>query len=257
MKAVYTNTTVDFGTSDVGPLVLGIKNAGADATYLPMVASTNVAVVQGLQQNGVDIKANILATGYGQALLDSPAASTLGPNTLLWQGYVPVELKTKATKQYQADLKKYGGINGVPDYGDYLGYITGDMAVLGLQQAGQEPDPAELRRQPAQGRHLRRRRAHVHQARHQPGELRQVRAHELRLLRVREGRQVRHLQQGQAGAGQVGRRVRPAEGQLRGPAQRRHDDHAADDRGALGRRRARPVRRARTGPSGAPARRAQ
>jgi branched-chain amino acid transport system substrate-binding protein len=139
MKAVYTNTTVDFGTSDVGPLVLGIKNAGADATYLPMVASTNVAVVQGLQQSGVDIKANILATGYGQALLDSPAASTLGPNTLLWQGYVPVELKTKATKQYQADLKKYGGINGVPDYGDYLGYITADMAVLGLQQAGKNP----------------------------------------------------------------------------------------------------------------------
>jgi branched-chain amino acid transport system substrate-binding protein len=138
MKDVYTNTTVEFGTSDVGPLVLGIKNAGADATYLPMVASTNIAVVQGLQQNGVDIKANILATGYGQGLLDSPAADTLGENTLLWQGYVPVENKTPATKQYQADLKKVG-IDGVPDYGDYLGYITADMAVTGLQEAGKNP----------------------------------------------------------------------------------------------------------------------
>jgi branched-chain amino acid transport system substrate-binding protein len=138
MKAVYTNTTVDFGTSDVGPLVLGIKNSGADATYLPMVASTNIAVVQQLQQNGVDVKANILATGYGQDLLDSPAAQTLDDNTLLWQGYVPVENKTKATKQYQSDLKKVG-IDGVPDYGDYLGYITADMAVTGLEQAGKEP----------------------------------------------------------------------------------------------------------------------
>jgi len=138
MKAVYTNTNVDFGTADVGPLVLGIKSSGADATYLPMVASTNIAVVQGLQQNGVAVKANILATGYGQDLLDSPAAKTLGDDTLLWQGYVPVENKTKATKQFQTDLKKVG-IDGVPDYGDYLGYITADMAVTGLEQAGKNP----------------------------------------------------------------------------------------------------------------------
>ena len=38
LKAVYTNTTVDFGTTDVGPQVLGIKNAGADAVYLPLDA---------------------------------------------------------------------------------------------------------------------------------------------------------------------------------------------------------------------------
>ena len=116
----------------------GIKNAGADATYLPMVASTNIAIVQGLQQNGVDIKANVLATGYGQDLLDSPAAATLGANTVLWQGYVPVENKTPATKQFVTDIKKTG-IDGIPDYGDYLGYITADMAVTGLQEAGKNP----------------------------------------------------------------------------------------------------------------------
>ncbi len=37
----------------MGPLVLGIKNSGADAVYLPMVAATNFAVVQALEQNGV------------------------------------------------------------------------------------------------------------------------------------------------------------------------------------------------------------
>ena len=35
---MYLNTTVDFGSTDVGPLVLGIKNSGADAVYLPLVA---------------------------------------------------------------------------------------------------------------------------------------------------------------------------------------------------------------------------
>ena len=31
LKPVYLNTAVDFGSTDVGPIVLGIKNAGADA----------------------------------------------------------------------------------------------------------------------------------------------------------------------------------------------------------------------------------
>jgi len=139
LDPVYTNTTVDFGSTDVGPLVLGIKNSGANAVYLPLVAASNFAIVQGLAQNGVDMKANILATGYGQDLLDSPIASTLKPNTVLFSTYKPVELKDKATKQFQADLKKYAGLNGVPDYGQYLGYITCELAILGLQNAGATP----------------------------------------------------------------------------------------------------------------------
>ena len=66
LDPVYFNTTVEFGTSDVGPLVLGIKNAGADAAYMPMVAESNLALVQGLEQNGVEMKFNALMTGYGQ-----------------------------------------------------------------------------------------------------------------------------------------------------------------------------------------------
>jgi ABC-type branched-subunit amino acid transport system substrate-binding protein len=139
LDPVYTNTSVDFGSTDVGPLVLGIKNAGADAVYLPMVAASNIAVVQGLQQNGVEMKANVLATGYGQEFLDSPVAKTLGPNTVLFQTYKPVELKDKATKQFQADLKKYAGLTGIPDYGVYTGYITCELAILGLQNAGKTP----------------------------------------------------------------------------------------------------------------------
>ncbi len=90
-------------------------------------------------QNGVKMKANVLATGYGQDLLDSPIASTLKSNTVLFQTYKPVEVKDKATKQFQADLKKYAGLTGVPDYGQYTGYITCELAILGLQNAGKTP----------------------------------------------------------------------------------------------------------------------
>jgi ABC-type branched-subunit amino acid transport system substrate-binding protein len=142
LKAVYTNTTVDFGTTDVGPQVLGIKNAGADAVYLPLDANTNLALVQGLAQNGVKMKSEILATGYGQQLLDQPVSKTFGPETLLASGWAPVELKTKATKQFQADLKKYAGVTGVPDFGLYTGYIDCDMAIVGLKNAGNPPTRA-------------------------------------------------------------------------------------------------------------------
>ena len=139
LKAVYTNTSIDFGSTDVGPIVLGIKNSGADAAYLPLVAGSNFAIVQSLQQNGVTMKAILMPTGYGQDLLDSPIASTLGPNVVLFQTYKPVEINDKATKQFQSDLKKYGDFTGVPDYGVYTGYLTCDLAVTALQQAGETP----------------------------------------------------------------------------------------------------------------------
>jgi branched-chain amino acid transport system substrate-binding protein len=144
LEAVYTNTTVDFGSTDVGPQVLGIKNAGADAVYLPLVAGSNIAVVQGLAQNGVKMKSTVLATGYGQPMLDQPVSKTFGPEVVMATGFAPVELKTKATKQFQADLKKYGGYTGVPDFGMYTGYITCDLALVGLKNAGNPPKRADF-----------------------------------------------------------------------------------------------------------------
>jgi branched-chain amino acid transport system substrate-binding protein len=136
LDPVYTNTAIDFGTPDVSPAVLGIKNAGADAVYLPMAAATNVAVVQGLQQNGVEMKASLLGTGYGQDFLDSPAAKDFPSSAFFLIGYKPVELKTAATKKFQADLKKYAGFTGVPDFGVYNGYIIADLIIKGCENAG-------------------------------------------------------------------------------------------------------------------------
>ena len=139
LKKGYLNTTVDFGSTDVGPLVLGIKNDGADGVYLPLVANSNIAVAQGLAQNGVKMKSIVMATGYGQPLLDQPASKEFGSNIVMAQGWAPVELKTKATKRFQADLKKYTGYTGVPDFGIYTGYIDCDLMLLGLEAAGKNP----------------------------------------------------------------------------------------------------------------------
>jgi len=82
------------------------------------------------------MKATVLATGYGQDLLDSPAAQALDSSALFLTGFQPVELKTAATKKFQADLKKYAKIAGVPDFGMYTGYILADYMITGMQRAG-------------------------------------------------------------------------------------------------------------------------
>jgi branched-chain amino acid transport system substrate-binding protein len=138
LEAAYTNTTVDFGTTDVGPLVLGMKNAGVDAVYLPLVLSSNLAIIQTAAQNNLQFKLAVLATGYGQALLDQPAARAIGPEVLFAQGWAPVELKTAATKRFVSDLTKFSSYRGVPDFGVYTGYLTADLMIKGLQAAGKD-----------------------------------------------------------------------------------------------------------------------
>ena len=138
LDPAYTNTSIDFGASDVGAPVLGLKNAGADGVYLPMAAATNVAVAQGLAQNGVPMKAVLMGTGYGQDFLDSPAAKSLPSSTFFLSGFKPVELKDPATKRFQADLKKYANVTGVPDYGEYTGYVLADYMIAALQKAGKD-----------------------------------------------------------------------------------------------------------------------
>jgi hypothetical protein len=76
-----------------------------------------------------------LMTGYGQSLLDSPAAKNLPSGVYFMQTYKPVEVNDKATKQFQTDRKK-AGLTGVPDYGQYTGYITCDLAITALEQMG-------------------------------------------------------------------------------------------------------------------------
>ena len=38
-RACTSNNTLEFGSTDVGPIVLGIKNSGADGVYLPLDAN--------------------------------------------------------------------------------------------------------------------------------------------------------------------------------------------------------------------------
>ncbi len=111
------------------------------------------AILQGLQQNGVKMKAILMPTGYSQDLLDSPTAVDQGPNNVLFQTYKPVEIGDKATKQFQADLKKVRAHRGArlrDLHGVHHVRPGGDRARAG----GQDADPEGLRRRLPWPRHL-------------------------------------------------------------------------------------------------------
>src|SRR5207244_8376553 len=87
LKSGYVTTTLPFGVTDVGPVVLGIKNSGSDGLYLPLDSDTNFAIVTALQQNNVKMRSNVLATGYSQDLLDQPIVDTIQPSDVMFTTY--------------------------------------------------------------------------------------------------------------------------------------------------------------------------
>ena len=123
--------------------MLGIKNAGADAVYLPLVANSNIAVVQGLAQNGVKMKSTILATGYGQPLLDQPVSETFGPEVVMLPPAAhPSSSRPRPPSSSRPTSRSTPATPACPTTAIYTGYITCDMAIVGLQNAGNPPTRA-------------------------------------------------------------------------------------------------------------------
>ena len=175
LKSVYTNTTVDFGSTDVSPLVLGIKNSGADSAFYAMNGNTNLAIAQGLVQNGVKMKAELMATGYGQQLLDQPAREDdrtggrlhagLGPGRGEDQGHEAVPGRPQEVRRVHRGAR-LRDLHGIPRLRP--GHPRAEAA-------GQEPEPEHVHRRPAQARSLqRRRRPRLRRHRHQRRGLRQA-----------------------------------------------------------------------------------
>ena len=137
------DTSIPFGSVSAGPIALSMKNANVNGAYMVMDDSTNFAILTAAKQAGVKLKAAVSATGYGQELLNDPAAVEAAQGAYFFViGGRPVELHTPATEAFQAALKKYANFTGVPDYGYYAGWETADLAVDGLEGVAKNPTRA-------------------------------------------------------------------------------------------------------------------
>jgi len=136
LQAGYLDNSLAFGSTDVGPLVQKIKQSGTDALYVPVVQSTGYALVKGLQQAGVKMKSVLLATGYGQEVLNDAATREASKGVDFSTIVAPVESGKPGATAMQDALTKYAGASGIATFGEYIGWLTADLFIYGLEQAG-------------------------------------------------------------------------------------------------------------------------
>jgi branched-chain amino acid transport system substrate-binding protein len=144
LKAGYLDNSLAFGSTDVGPIVQKIKASGTDALLVPVVQSTGYALIKGLQQAGVKMKSVILSTGYGQEVLNDPATRDASKGVDFATIVAPVETGKPGAIKMQNALTKYAGVQGIPTFGEYIGWITADLFISGLKQAGADASSLEF-----------------------------------------------------------------------------------------------------------------
>jgi ABC-type branched-subunit amino acid transport system substrate-binding protein len=144
IKVGYLNDTVPLGTTNVQPLVLAMKNAGVNGFIGLLEPNAALLTIQGLRQQGVNLKAGVLFTGYGGDLQQAGAGAEAAADGVYFPlQFEPVELHTAATQQLQQDLKSVG-VTTDPTFAEYLGYLSVDLLVHGLEKAGNDPTQANL-----------------------------------------------------------------------------------------------------------------
>lgn len=144
LKAGYVNSKFPFGSTDVQPIALAMKDAGIDAVTPEVDPNTSFALITALRDAGVNLKVALLPIGYGVDLLQAgPGTLKEAQNVYFSLQYEPIELHTKATQMFVDALSATGGTTapGLPTYDGYASIL---MLVQGLQGAGPTPTQASL-----------------------------------------------------------------------------------------------------------------
>lgn len=144
IKVGYQNYNFPLGSTNVGPIVLAMKSAGINGLNTSIVTNSNLAIVTGLNQQGVHVT-NVLATGYGGDLIQGgPGAKQQAEGSYFITAAEPVEMNTAATKKFQSALRTYAGVTGDPTFGEYNGYLSVAAFVAGLKGAGSNVTQSSL-----------------------------------------------------------------------------------------------------------------
>jgi ABC-type branched-subunit amino acid transport system substrate-binding protein len=144
LKIGFLDTQFPFGSTNVGPDVIKMKDAGIDSFTSETESSTSYAFITALRQAGVNLKVVLLPTGYGGDLIAAgPGAQQTAQGAYFSTSFLPVESNTPATQQFQADLRSVG-VTSDPTYAEYCGYTSIALLVQGLQKAGPNPTQASL-----------------------------------------------------------------------------------------------------------------
>jgi branched-chain amino acid transport system substrate-binding protein len=134
---------VSFGSTDMAPTALKMKQDGVDGVTLGVVPNTAFALAAELRQQGVNPKAFLMLTGYGGDLLSSSAAVTAAQGFEFSSTGQPVESNTPATQKLVKNLATAGETQ-TPTFAEQTGYISMTAFAAGLKAAGNNPTKASF-----------------------------------------------------------------------------------------------------------------
>jgi len=133
LKNGYQNTKFPFGSTDVQPVALAMKNAGVDGVTTSTDPNTSFALVGALKTLGVDLKAVLFPIGYGGDLLEQGGAVAKDIEGAYFSiQFQPIELNTPGTQKFLKYLKDTGGTQA-PGLPPYTAYTSLDLLVQGLK----------------------------------------------------------------------------------------------------------------------------
>ena len=146
IKVGYLNSQFPIGSTNVGPLVLAMKSAGVDSLSADVEQSTSFALIAGLRQDGVDLKAPLLAAGYGGDLRSAGSvAEQQAQGAYFGTLFEPVELHTAATERLVNAMQKYAGVSaGQITANEIYSYMAVEAFITGLKAAGSNPSQASF-----------------------------------------------------------------------------------------------------------------
>lgn len=131
------DTSAVFTTDDMTPQALNMKKADVEGEWAVFAQTQSIGLSQALQQQGMHLKALLVAEGYNAI----PAASSAAAQGLEVMLYAPpVESGNKAVLSMMAAIHKYSPYTQA-DYSGHMitGWLAADLMVTGLKLAGKNP----------------------------------------------------------------------------------------------------------------------
>lgn len=140
IKVGLEELAVPFGTADFTAQSLSMKKAGVNGAICSCVQTTNVAMLTGAKQAGVDLKAGVGLAGVDPTLFSTPTVTSTVQGSF-WQTFTAPLGANSAVNAMVASLKKtdtsYTG--GYPTFGTTIAYIGAQIMLKGLALAGTNP----------------------------------------------------------------------------------------------------------------------
>ena len=140
LKSTYINSTIPLTQEGgFGSIVQQMKQEHVDGIYIEMQPTANFALLEAMQQAGMNVKAYLMDISPPAAIFQNQAAAAAAQGTWVPSHWVPVALQTPAVKSFQAALLKYAHQTTPPDENEYDGWAAADLIIKGLQEAGTNP----------------------------------------------------------------------------------------------------------------------